>query len=122
MYDSVATLYAQGGRTYDTYGNETIAMTSVEVYVQPRSVYASEYYQAAQLGLHPSITLEMTNREDYNGQKVVGFEGKTYEVIRADWNAQRDSISLILEEKMNISVNDISLPIIGTAQIGYAKL
>ena len=122
MYDSIATLYTQGARTYDTYGNETVLMTPVEVYVQPRSVYASEYYQAAQLGLHPSITLTLTNKADYNDQKVVKFEGKMYEVIRADWNAQRDSISLVLEEKMSIPFTDNTMPIIGMGQIDYAKI
>ena len=101
MYDSIAILYEQGNRTYDQYGNETVALTPHEVYVQPRSVYHSEYYQAAQAGLHPSITLEMTNREDYHGEKIVEFEGKTYDIIRTDWNAQRDRISLICQERLD---------------------
>lgn len=99
MYDSVATLYLQGTRTYDTYGNETVAWTQTEVYVNQRSVYSSEYYQAAQVGLHPSITLELSNREDYHNEKLVEFEGVMYDVIRADWNAQRDKVSLILQER-----------------------
>lgn len=99
MYDSVAILYTQGERTYDTYGNETVTMTPTEVYVQPRSVYSSEFYAAAQVGLHPSITLDITNREDYHGEKLVKFEGSFYDVIRADWTAQRDKISLILQER-----------------------
>ena len=71
MYDSTAILYSQGERTYDTYGNESVVLTPHLVYVQPRGVYRSEYYQAAQVGLHPSITIDMTNREDYNGEKLV---------------------------------------------------
>ena len=59
MYDSIAILYEQGNRAYDQYGNETVSLTPHEVYVQPRSVYHSEYYQAAQAGLHPSITLDI---------------------------------------------------------------
>lgn len=101
MYDSIATLYAQGNRTYDTYGNESVELTGKEVYVQPRGVYHSEFYSAAQVGLHPSITLDMTNREDYEGEKLVEFEGKMFDVIRVDWNAQRDRISLILQERTN---------------------
>lgn len=101
MYDSIAILYEQGNRTYDQYGNETVSLTPHEVYVQPRSVYHSEYYQAAQAGLHPSITLDITTREDYNDEKLVEFEGKYYDVIRVDWNAQRDSISLICQERLD---------------------
>lgn len=101
MYDSVATLFKQGERTYDTYGNETVIMTPNKVYVQPRGVYRSEYYSAAQVGLHPSITLDMTNREDYHGEKLVKFDGRMYDVIRVDWSAQRDRISLVLQERTN---------------------
>ena len=68
--------------------------------MQPRGVYSSEFYNAAQLGLKPSVTLFIANREDYDGQKELTFEGRDYTVIRADWNAQRDGISLICEERV----------------------
>ena len=99
MYDSVAILYKQGTRTYDAYLNESTELTPKEVYCQPRGVYHSEYYSAAQAGLHPSVTIELTNREDYEGEKLVQFEGRLYDVIRTDWTAQRDKISLILQER-----------------------
>lgn len=101
MYDSVATLYKDGARTYTTYGVEQIARTSRTVYVQVRSVYNSEFYNAAQAGLHPSITLTIAHRDDYEGETLVKFENKMYDVIRADWNAQRDPISLVLQERIN---------------------
>lgn len=100
MYDSVATLKAYGTPTYDEYGNEVIPEITTTVFVQPRGVYQSEFYNAAQLGLKPSVTLTLSNREDYNGQKVLEFEGKSYNVIRVDWTAQRDEISLICEERV----------------------
>lgn len=101
MYDGVATLKAYGTPTFDKYGNEITPLVSTEVYVQPRGVYQSEFYNASQLGLKPSITLVISNREDYDGQKLVEYEGKEYSVIRADWNAQRDSIALVCEERIN---------------------
>ena len=101
MYDSVATLKAYGAPTFDEYGNEVLSITETEVFVQPRGVYQSEFYNAAQLGLKPSLTLFLSNREDYEGQKVLDFEGTEYNVIRVDWNAQRDGISLICEERIN---------------------
>ena len=101
MYDSVATLKAYGTPTYDEYGNEVQNITETEVFVQPRGVYQSEFYNAAQLGLKPSLTLYIANREDYDGQKVLEFEGKEYNVIRVDWNAQRDGMSLICEERVS---------------------
>ena len=101
MYDGVATLRAYGTPTFDAYGNEVPTITETEVFVQPRGVYQSEFYNAAQLGLKPSLTLYIANREDYDGQKVLEYEGKDYNVIRVDWTAQRDSISLICEERVH---------------------
>ena len=101
MYDSVATLKAYGTPTYDEYGNEVPTITETEVFVQPRGVYQAEFYNAAQLGLKPSLTLFLSNRDDYSGQKILDFEGTEYNVIRIDWNAQRDGISLICEERIN---------------------
>ena len=101
MYEGIATLIGYGESTYDEYGNEVITPELTEVFVQPRGVYQSEYYNAAQNGLKPSLTLFISNREDYAGQKVAVYEGREYSVIRVDWNAQRDGISLICEERVN---------------------
>lgn len=100
MYDGVARLISYGESTYDRYGNETIEKDETTVFVQPRGVYQSEYYNAAQVGLRPSLTLYLANREDYNGQKELLYEGRYYSVIRVDWSAQRDGISLICEERV----------------------
>ena len=101
MYDGVAILKKYGESTFDKYGNETTEVAETTVFVQPRGVYASEFYNAAQLGLKPSITLFMANRADYDGQKVLEYEGRTYSVVRVDWTAQRDGISLICEERVD---------------------
>lgn len=101
MYDDVATLISYGESTFDEYGNESIATEKTDVFVQPRGVYSSEFYNAAQAGMKPSITFEMTNREDYAGQQVIEWHDRFYTVIRVDWTAQRDKIALICEERTN---------------------
>lgn len=100
MYDTTIILKSGPEITYDTVGNEIRTYTDREVYAIPRSVYSSEFYSAAQLGLHPSITFTLTNKADYEGEKILEHEGKLYSVIRADWTAQRDSINLICEERI----------------------
>ena len=100
MYDSIATLKGAPITTYDEYGNEVITYTDNEVYVMPRGVYNAEFYNAAQAGLHPSITFVLTNKADYNGEKLIEWQGVLYNVIRTDWTAQRDGISLICEERI----------------------
>lgn len=101
MYDDIATLIAYGQSTFDEYGNESIETTKTDVFVMPRGVYQSEFYNAAQAGLKPSITFELANRADYNNEQVVEFHNKFYTVIRVDWTAQRDKCSLICEERVN---------------------
>ncbi len=99
MYDGTAKLIRTNATTYDKYGNAKKTTEARVVYVQPRGVYSSEFYNAAQLGLKPSITLILANREDYQGEKVLEYEGVLYNVIRVDWNAQRDALSLVCEER-----------------------
>lgn len=100
MYDDIAKLKSFGQSTFDEAGNEIVNVTEQEVFVQPRGVYSSEFYNAAQLGLKPSLTLVIANIEDYNNQKIIEFHGKDYDVIRVDWSAQRDAISLVCEERV----------------------
>lgn len=99
MYEATAKLYKETGRTLDDYGNEVLTYSTREVFVYRRSVYRAEFYNAAQAGLHPTITLTMTNIADYEGEKLVEFEGKLYDLVRVDWNGQRDRVSLIFEER-----------------------
>lgn len=99
MYDDVAVLKEYTTSGYDEYGNPTKEIIETQVFVQPRGVYASEFYNAAQVGIKPSVTLYMTNRADYAGQKIVEFQGVDYDVIRVDWSAQRDGLSLVCEEQ-----------------------
>ena len=101
MYDSVATLKAYGTLFYDEYGNEVITYRDNPVFVMPRGVYSAEFYNAAQAGLHPSITFVLTNKADYNGERLIEWNGVLYNVIRTDWTAQRDSISLVCEERVH---------------------
>ena len=101
MYDNVATLKSVSRTEYDEEGNELLTYSDRVVYVLPRSVYNSEFYNAAQVGLHPSLVLAMTNRADYQGEKLVEFEGELYDVIRADWTSQRDSIALTIQKRVN---------------------
>ena len=101
MYDDIVILKKESARSYDDYANEIITYTERTVPALPKSVYNSEFYNAAQVGLHPSISLFIANRADYEGERLVNYHGQDYDVIRADWKAQRDGITLILEERTN---------------------
>lgn len=102
MYDTVAILRKNGGVEYDDYGNEVINYEDREVYATTRSVYASEFYQASQLGLKPTITFEISTRSDYQGERLVIWDNREFNVIRVDADGQRDYVRLICEERINV--------------------
>lgn len=99
MYDDVITLKA-ATMSFDSAGNEIPTYTERTVFALPRGIYQNEFYNAAQVGLQPSITFTLTNRADYMGEKVLDFHDVEYRVIRVDWDAQRDAIRLICEERI----------------------
>ncbi len=106
MYDGTAKLIKVKATTFDKYGNPVKTKEERTVYVMPRGIYASEFYDAAQLGIKPSVTLTLSNRADYEGEKLLEYEGVLYNVIRVDWNAQRDAISLVCEERAGNSATN----------------
>lgn len=100
MYESTAILLGKPTATYDDYGNEILTYTEKEVFCRMRSVYQSEFYNAAQLGIQASIVLILSNRVDYENEKEVIFNGIYYDVVRADWANEGDSVSLTLAERV----------------------
>ena len=106
MYDGTAKLIKVIETTFDKYGNPVKTKEERTVYVMPRGIYASEFYDAAQLGIKPSVTLTLANRADYEGEKMLEYEDVLYNVIRVDWNAQRDAVSLVCEERAGDSANN----------------
>ena len=122
MYDSIATLKGNMTVTYDAAGNEIITYTDALVYVMPRGVYNSEFYNAAQAGLHPSITFEIANKADYHGEKLIYWNNKAYTVIRTDWDAQRDRIRLICEERVGVVVNNDSSDRVDVGRADFMRL
>ena len=106
MWEDVATLKGEPVATYDEYGNEILTYTDTTVYVQSRSVYQQEFYNAAQFGLRPSLVLILSNRMDYSGQKIVEYQNTLYDVIRADRKNGHDSLSLTLAERLEAGENN----------------
>lgn len=100
MWDDIATLKKQKSKTYDTVGNPVIVYEDTTVYVQPRTVYHAEFYAAAHAGIQPTITFRLANRADYDDQRLVEYKGALYNVLRVDWNAQRDRVDLVCEKRV----------------------
>ncbi len=98
MYESTAKLCSVT-YTQDTALNQIPAYTDRDVFVKPRSVSRADFYAAAQSGLKPSVVLVLSNYADYQGEKVVLFQGKEYTVIRVYQRPEKDAVELTLEER-----------------------
>lgn len=99
MFEGIAKL-KKAVVTQDEALNEVTTYTERDVFVRPRSIYASEFYQAASVGLKPSLTLVLASFADYDDEKLVEFEGKEYTVTRIFRRPDRDSVELTLEERV----------------------
>ena len=86
--------------TQDENLNELATYTERTVFVRPRSVFASEFYQAAAVGLKPALTLVLSSFADYDGEKLLEYGGKEYTVTRVYQRPDRDSVELTLEERV----------------------
>ena len=98
MYEGTAIL-KKAVVTQDENLNEETTYTERVDLVRPRSVFASEFYQAAAVGLKPALTLVLASFADYDGEKLLEYGGKEYTVTRVYQRPDRDSVELTLEER-----------------------
>jgi hypothetical protein len=61
------------------------------------SITRAEFYDAGRNGLNPEFSLTMF-AGDYNGERVVEYDGKTYCVYRT-YYARTDTVELYVERK-----------------------
>ena len=103
--DDVIRLMTPGEPTYDDELNEKPNISYRTVFCQIRSVTRSEFYQAAQQNLHPSVIFVLSNAADYNGELQLEWtdpKGKNhvYDVIRTYQIQNSDELELTAEERI----------------------
>lgn len=99
MFESTATLYSETIQQ-DAELNEVKAYTPRDVLVRAtRSITRTEYYQAAAQGLKPAAVLVLFFA-DYEGERLVSWEGKTYTITRSYQRPDSDDLELTLEETL----------------------
>lgn len=57
--------------------------TKTMCYCRINSVTRSEFYTAREHGIEPLFTFALSEYADYNGEKIVEYNGKRYRVIRS---------------------------------------
>lgn len=105
--DDVITLIQEAVTGTDEYGNEIIEKVERTLLCRVSGVNRSEFYQAAQVGLKPELTVRLSCASDYFGEKLARFHGEDYTVIRttsaldeARSGLALDEIELIMSKKV----------------------
>lgn len=102
--DDVIKLVAQSYES-DKYKNQLPVNATRQVFCRVRSVGRSDFYAAAQVGLHPSYVFVLSNYRDYMGEREIlytdwtGVE-KRFVVVRTYRTPDDDSIEITVEEKV----------------------
>lgn len=80
--DHVCKLIKEEETGRDQYGNPIVEKTEREVFCQILSVTRSEFYAAANADIVPRFIVRLQEALEYQGEKIVEFEGENYVVLR----------------------------------------
>lgn len=102
MFDTVITLIPE------TIEQDN-ALNEVKIYGEGRQVYArrirsitrNEFYQAAAQGMKPAAVLVIFFG-DYQGEKVVEWQGNNYRITRTYQKPGSDDLELTIEETLEL--------------------
>ncbi len=75
--------------------------TSKKIYAKKQSVRTSEFYNAVQAGMNPSIEL-VIKKLNYNGEKELIWNNERYSIIRTVEPKNKFDIVLVCQKKMGI--------------------
>ena len=84
-------------RTQNAYGVWQETKTARDVFCQVDSVTRAEFFEGGRNGLNPEYRFTMFFG-DYNGEREVIFESKSYSVYRT-FHGRTDEIELYVERK-----------------------
>lgn len=87
----------------DEIGNQRLQTDYVEVpIIEVQDVYASEFYQASQQGLKPTLRIMISNL-NYDEQEELIYMNKQYVIIRVD-KVDNENIALVCEKRVGVNV------------------
>ena len=82
VHDVVITLIRRGtADASDEYGRVITEETRRDIFAAECGVKRNEFYQAQAIGMTPTVTFQCFDF-DYDGEKIVGYNGMEYSVIR----------------------------------------
>lgn len=92
----------------DEVGNQKLQNEYTEIpIIEIQDVYQSEFYNAQQQGLKPSLRVLISNL-NYNDEQMLLYMGKQYVVIRVD-RVDNENIALICEKRTGKNLETMSV-------------
>lgn len=70
-----------------------------EVFAEIRSVKMSEFYTALNDGIQPEYIFHLTDYADYDGQKIIAFDGQLYDVVRTYTPVNGQTIDITVKKR-----------------------
>lgn len=86
----------------DEIGNQKLQEESIEIpIIEVEDVYQSEFYNARQQGLKPTLRLLISDL-NYNDEPELTYMGSRYSIIRVD-KVDNETIALVCEKRSGIN-------------------
>lgn len=86
----------------DEIGNQKLQTSYIEVpIIEIQDVFQSEFYNASQQGLKPSLRVMISNL-NYNDEEELVYMNKYYSIIRVD-RLDNENIALVCEKRVGIN-------------------
>lgn len=87
---------------FDNIGNQKLQENYVEIpIIEVQDVYQSEFYNASQQGLKPTLRLLISDL-NYHDEPELEYMGSRYSIIRVD-TVDNESIALVCEKRSGIN-------------------
>lgn len=91
----------------DDIGNEILQENYIEIpIIDVEDVYQSEFYNASQQGLKPTLRLVISDL-NYNDEPELEYMDYRYSIIRVD-KVNNEEIALVCEKRSGINGVDVS--------------
>lgn len=86
----------------DQIGNQKLQENFLEIpIIEVEDVYQSEFYNASQQGLKPTLRLLVSDL-NYNDEPELEYMGNRYSIIRVD-TVDNESVALVCEKRSGIN-------------------
>lgn len=90
---------------FDEIGNQILQNNEIEIpIIEFQDVYQSEYYNARQQGLKPSLRILISNL-NYNNEEELKYRNEIYTIIRVD-RVDNENIALVCEKRVGTNEQD----------------